>query len=437
VLQDDGCVLCADESAGQSRFYFWYLNENYNNAATVRRTRAALGFCQVHLARLVEQADPATFASIYAQVTAAALAKVQRAEIGLAHGDQPKNLVTVLGAEAACPACERQESSRRSRLAALAEGLEDTQVRRAFGIGHPVCLQHLVDCQADLGKAARTFVNRVQDLISQPGLVGAELLKALRGLERWPAPGSDHPTPWAPAALGDRQPNWSGDLAELRAAMELGSCPACFFAARDQRAYLGWLSVAFRSSPYSDWAPALQLCRDHSWELLRVAGVERVEPLLEAMRQQSVVRLTVAGQRTGARDVRRKPWWSRSQQAPLAYAEREDVCPACEASQDAAKRTCELLLQAISDPSLASAYQRSGGVCLPHLPLALAAADGAESAKLILGSARVRLAVLLWELEGAGRRRAWDRRWEPGADSLGACRRAAEHVGGLYRRPSA
>jgi hypothetical protein len=434
VLQDDGCVLCADESAGQSRFYFWYLNENYNNAATVRRTRAALGFCQVHLARLVEQADPATFVSIYAQVTAAALAKVERAKIGLGNGDQPKTLVTVLSAEAACPACERQETSRRWRVVTLAESLEDTQVRRAFDSGHPVCLQHLVDCQADLGQAAWTFVNRVRDLIAQPGLVGAELLKALRGLERWSVPGSDHPTLHAPAAPPDGRPNWSEALAELRAALELGGCPACFFAARDQRAYLGWLAVAFQSSPYSDWAPALHLCRDHSWVLLRVAGVERVEPLLEAMRQHSVIRL---GQRTGAREARRRLWWSRSGQAPWAYADREDECPACEASQDAAKRTCELLLQAISDPSLASAYQGSGGVCLPHLPLALAAAGGAESAKLILGSARVRLAVLLWELEGAGRRRAWDRRWEPGADSSGACRRAAEHVGGLYRRPSA
>ncbi len=386
----------------------------------------------------MEQADPTAFASIYAQVTAAALAKVERAQIGLAGGDQPEKLATVLGAEAGCPACERQERSRKWWVATLAEGLEDTEVRRAFDDGHPVCLQHLLDCEADMGQAVSTFVARVQDLLSQPGVVGAELLQALRGLELSPAPGSVGKAPWAPSVVGDGKPSWSGALARLRTALQLGTCPACVFAARDRHAYLEWLTVAVVSSPYSDWAPALELCRDHSWEILHVAGVERVDPLLEAMRQQSLARLRLARQRTGAGDVRRrKLGWSRSRQTSSTYGDHKRECPACEAGQDAAKRTCELLLRAIPDPLLASAYQASGGLCVPHLRLALAAAGGAESAQFLLRAARVRLAVLSWELEEVGRRRAWDRRWEPEADLSGAWRRAAEHVGGLYQRPIA
>ncbi|MHB8554270.1 MAG: hypothetical protein ACYDCB_01185 [Candidatus Dormibacteria bacterium] len=427
-LGQGGCVRCAEELASQRRFFFWYISENYCAPETVDRVGASLGFCRRHTRQLVGLADPSTLGHIFEQIGRVALAAVEQAQSALPGRLTPAGLAQGLRPSQECLACQTERESGGRRVATLIRELPAPAVRSAFEEASPLCLEHLVWSWGELGEAAWPVARRIAELLATGAPDWVQTLITLRGVdlageERAPA-AERQPAPAEPAR------GWSTGLDELEAEMELGACPACARAEREQAAHLSWLAHEVELAPYHRWAAAADLCRGHSWALLGGSGAGAAEPLWEMMRNQASTRLGMA-MAERLTTAARVPWGrNRSGWVPPELR-RERQCPACRAYQAAEERVCELLTLAIEEPRVNVHYGRSGGLCLRHLPVAVGRARNLRQAGVLLQAAGVRLAVLEWELAESSRRRGWDTRWEPPSQTDQSWRRAVEHLGGI------
>ena len=427
-LAQGGCIFCAEELASQRRFFFWYLTENYGAPVTVARVGASLGFCPRHTHQLVGRAEPSTIGHIFEQIGRGALAAVDRAQSALSDHWSPPGTAAGLRPSQKCLACQSESDSGQRRVATLARELSAPVVRSAFEAAHPLCLEHLVRSWGDLGEAAAPAALRTADLLAAVAPDAGPTLTALRGVDlnggERPRPEARKPVPEEPAH------GWSAGLAELETEIESGGCPACARAEREQAAYLSWLAQEVIAAPYHRWAAAVDLCREHSWALLAGVGQDPAQPLWDAMRSQATSQLGEALVERSPSAPRSHRGRDRSGWVPPALR-RERECPACRAYQAAGERICELLVLAVDEPSTNAAYGRSGGLCMHHLPLAVGRARNVLQAGILLQVARVRLAVLQWELAEASRRRGWDTRWEAPSRVDQSWRRAVQHLGGV------
>lgn len=220
-------------------------------------------------------------------------------------------------------------------------------------------------------------------------------------------------------------------LAELQADLSSGGCPACVRAERELSACMGWLAVEVHQAPYHSWATAVDLCRDHSWLLLNTAGDRGIAPLLGAMCEHGLARLyrMRADLSSGPRGRRLRP-----RRQPPALPNRGHDCPACLAARRAAERCSEVIVSGLDNRQIAGEYQNSATLCLSHLPVAVARCHNQHQVQVLLGSPRVLLSVLRFELAEAGRRQAWHARWEPPSSITESWRRAVEHTAGILCR---
>ncbi len=185
---------------------------------------------------------------------------------------------------------------------------------------------------------------------------------------------------------------------ELREAMTGWGCPLCRLVARAERMYID--SLNYERVLDLNTRDALKasrgLCATHTrqWQELQgsalgMAIVYRVS-VLDLLRDTAPDKFKPASfLRRGGKDA-----------AQLA----EDLsssgpCPACEIGQGTAERFATLLLKDIRDDEVQMRLRECGGLCLPHLRLALSCPGAGKTYKLLIDVQRAAWQTLMGELE--------------------------------------
>lgn len=395
------------------------------------RVRAGLGFCPRHTRQLVRRAEPAALSSIFEHVAGAGLAMFEMTETGVSGGKAPEELTAGLRPAGSCLACQSEMEAWRRRTRAITREITSEPVMAAITSSHPICLEHLLESWGELGGAAGPLRSRVTDLLAASAGEPSSGLAAFRGVDTGGGALVVGPDLFRLAPEPHSAPGRLASLVELQADLSSGGCPACVRAERELAAYVRWLASELKQAPYYSWATAGDLCRNHSWLLFHTAGDQGLAPLLGAMREQGLARLDrmQVDLSSGPRGRRLRP-----RRQPLAPLDRGHDCPACLAVRRAGERCCELLVRGLKNPQIARDYQNPATLCLPHLPMAVARCHNQHQAHILLGSARVLLSILRFELAEAGRRQAWDARWEPTSLITRSWWRAVEHTAGIFVR---
>ena len=129
-------------------------------------------------------------------------------------------------------------------------------------------------------------------------------------------------------------------------------CPVCLYAAESSDRYLRWFALEghAQSATITRLCTSLGMCPVHTRRLMSQPGA--------AVRLTAVYRYVV----TAARER-------------LAERSREHAaCPGCEHDQAAAQRALDTLLEGLIDDAVVHRCRELGGLCLPHLAAASAAA---------------------------------------------------------------
>ena len=196
---------------------------------------------------------------------------------------------------------------------------------------------------------------------------------------------------------------------DLRDAFGKPGCPVCRLLEEGSRRNLDNLLYERVNDPGTrDVLRASRgFCNWHAWMLREIlhsaSGVSILysDFLVETIR--SLKRL--AEQPPAASPLRRL--WARlggpRGPAPLRVRERRPPCPACHGWPSEA-HDLQTLVAFLEDSEFGAAYERSDGLCLPHLERALSLASPATAIRL-LEITVPRLEHLKWELEEFGRKR--------------------------------
>lgn len=264
--------------------------------------------------------------------------------------------------------------------------------------------------------------------------------------------------------------SWSPTFEQTLVALAEPGCPICAACKRGLQDYVCWLAqeMETKASPSAHWDPAWQVCSAHFWELC-AAGHERAAALVaERVRQDWISKLdTLAAgmaKRPSDRLVDRlaavSAAWSRQlgtgdgglrgrihRLRRLAAEEmesperkldllrvpqfRESPCQACFHIRETTRRTIDLILRVVEDPSGRLAYHQGWGLCLRHCITAAGLAEEPFVLSELLKAQVTRLRLLEWELEEASRKMNWSVRYEPGGPEEGAWRRAAYQFYGV------
>lgn len=154
---------------------------------------------------------------------------------------------------------------------------------------------------------------------------------------------------------------------EVLEALQQGGCPLCRLARRASDSYLhaliyeGVTDVKVRE----ELRDARGLCARHGWRLAGQRGAVLGTAIIYRDVINTLVRVLEAGEAGGSRFLGRREG---SLGRALA-ATRE--CPACVLERDAEQRTAKILLRHLEDAAIQEEYRKAGGLCLPHLQLAL------------------------------------------------------------------
>ncbi len=158
----------------------------------------------------------------------------------------------------------------------------------------------------------------------------------------------------------------SGSYFDLVEGFAQPGCAVCGFVLRAVHRYLDVLSYESVNDPGFREAlrSARGFCNRHAWRFVREIG----DPLGVAIIYRDVLRAVLA------------PLELRADPSAL---EPQGPCQACRVEQDTTTRYLRLLLEQLHFERFRLAFQRSDGLCLPHLITALELA-GAEEAEHLL-----------------------------------------------------
>lgn len=170
---------------------------------------------------------------------------------------------------------------------------------------------------------------------------------------------------------------------ELKAMLALSGCPMCRAAAQSGRRFLDALLFESVTDPdiRAKLAASLGFCNRHHRQLLTFPGERLGVAIIEQALLKEALRRLAAGQGPG----RRSGWRSRLG-AGAAEPAALEPCPACSQESDAAGRVLSVLLQHL-EGDLDRPLQAAGGLCWPHLRLALARRPAAHDALVAIHEA--------------------------------------------------
>ncbi len=158
---------------------------------------------------------------------------------------------------------------------------------------------------------------------------------------------------------------------ELRDAFQASGCPICRLARRASDSYLHALIYEGVTDPElrQQLRDARGPCNRHAWRLARQRGAVLGTAILYRDFINTLTKALEADP-NASRRLFSRPTAADAGLAPTAG------CPACTLEADAAQRTVKTLIKHIGKPDLAQIYIANGGLCLPHLRLAVSLAGG-------------------------------------------------------------
>jgi len=441
VHEGGPCLFCADRKAADNSFWFWYLNENYNDPSTLARLARSHGFCSRHARQLLVRADPMTATFVMTYLMRVARGWLEPHTRRLLGSARPR-LDRVLSAVAPCPACAREEAVFQARLISLLRQAREVDVRATVSSSPTICARDFFDAASRvldedlqlLGQLTRCSLNLAPD---DP----IARLESARGARD---PGYRSVTQSATDS-SHSQPATVGE--HLLTLIEDGTCPVCAAANERVDRFLRWLTEQVRNDERlaSEALPAL--CPRHAWAAAELSPTA-AEHLGKAIHAHWCARvdgyfagLAEIASHRNARRRRREVHLSGARDLPSEDGLRARLlqpysCPACHHRATAVERTCRLVAAGLAIPIVRAAYENSPGLCLPHLRGFAALGVDKATHDLVADAAEARIGLLLWELEEAQRRVAWDARFETEGPEDSAWRRAIATYSGVPQEPA-
>ena len=152
---------------------------------------------------------------------------------------------------------------------------------------------------------------------------------------------------------------------ELLHAFDESGCPVCRLTADSVHGYLDSLVYEYVNKPATHMAvrAARGFCTIHAWQALEqiTASGLGIALLYEGLVRNMLKDMGEVKPGDGRRQVT---------QAANALKPRA-VCPACEHRDTIEGHVLRNLLEHLDQPEFAAAFERSAGICLPHLRLAI------------------------------------------------------------------
>ncbi len=191
----------------------------------------------------------------------------------------------------------------------------------------------------------------------------------------------------------------------LLEALEQPGCPLCWLAARAVERALEGLSYENINDPevQREFRSALGLCARHGWQWVdRLHSGQGAAILYGATATTALTRLRAG--RNGSEPpggLLALVLGARPETPPeVAALTPEGPCPMCRVRDETARRAAEVLRGGLKDAEFKAAYDRSDGVCIPHLRWMLADARSADqhARQALVERAMARLEQLRGEL---------------------------------------
>ena len=151
-------------------------------------------------------------------------------------------------------------------------------------------------------------------------------------------------------------------------------------------------------------------CNWHAWMLPRVpnsalGAAVIYRHLLDNTLDRLRATLRVVGSGTPNSSVRDRLFGARSEPPTfLDWRHKKATCSLCKTVLRAERDILTTVLDFIGEPEFSEAFGRSGGLCLPHLTLALEMGRDHPNLFPLLNSHRERWEILLWELDEFARK---------------------------------
>ncbi|MBI4574290.1 MAG: hypothetical protein HY713_13525 [candidate division NC10 bacterium] len=300
-LEKPGCFLCREAAADLTRYYFWFLAEQYANVPTMDRLQRAHGFCLRHTRHLLEHGAPdrTSFVAGYVLRSCADWLRSVQADVtseGRRARQDGRPSPGRLRPWADCPACESEREERDRYGWVIVECLKEADIRESFCASHGLCIPHfltaaplagwdILQCLAEeqirhLEEARATL--SVSQATGSDGRMADALRKILGRLH-----GADQDKRIRPllaagpssretltAAIGDHvtvragtSESWSPAFEETCRLLRQPGCSLCRVAAEGREEYLAWLEEEIRSNVEIRyrWSQAQYLCTEHAW----------------------------------------------------------------------------------------------------------------------------------------------------------------------------
>lgn len=160
-----GCPVCALVRKSARKWMEWFVYERVSDPKTRFRLRDSRGFCPEHARLMLDLGNPLPVAIIY------------RDMIELTAGDL-KSRWPAPRKKAECPACTEESEFERVYLSAIADNLDDPEMRKGVLEGGSVCLPHIVKLLKRLpGKHRSALLDSVLSHLSD---LDAELAEIIR-----------------------------------------------------------------------------------------------------------------------------------------------------------------------------------------------------------------------------------------------------------------
>lgn len=487
-LKEHGCPVCMQHLKGVTSDFFWFVNEQYYEPEVIADLRRSYGFCPTHTRHLIRTGASSVTTTVFSYLTGYGLSRLQEARALLDHSKDQKNprdrcrhAAEVLRPQGVCRTCRALKWWEDHNISIVLQTLPDAEVKEAYESSTGLCLPHFHNAalKADWDSFSfltrdmrrRLMALRISErsptlLLDQVVEMDQERLLRHRpkkaepseALSRGEEPlllrkGWADPKPWSPA------------LEEVLALLAEPGCPVCAVCKQGLQTYLNWLAEEMDriASPSAHWDPSWKICPTHFWEL-RASGHERAAVLIAEHTalewlwkfddlavgladrpadhlMDRLARLPAAwSHRSSAARGRTPGLWStlaqtlesperkldRLRTAPF----REDLCQACYHIQETTRRTLDLILRVVEEPTGRKAYSQAWGLCLRHCIGAARIAETPAALNELFTAQITRLRLLEWELEEASRKFNWSVRYELKGPEEGAWLRAARRFCG-------
>jgi hypothetical protein len=222
---------------------------------------------------------------------------------------------------------------------------------------------------------------------------------------------------------------------DLRDAMKQPGCPICRLAHRAAQGYIDTLLWEMVNDPESrrDLRRAQGLCPDHSWRLVRggpslgatIIMHDVLQNTLRAAEAQNTAQRHASLAGRMLEHLRVTDGSAADRDEFLKRLEPQGRCPACEQVEITQRIATATLLENLSErDGMATEFQASEGLCLPHLRLAVKASDNSDTLNGLLGAQRAIWTRLVEHLGECIRKCDYRFSDEARGEETGACVRA-------------